>query len=154
MRRWSPLLGVAGEVPPVWRGQSVRVIPERAAGPVETGVAFAIERALAHLPVAPSCLAQAFAGQLMLRRRGTSGIVVVGLRRAEGAPAGGAWEAHAWLLGRAGALAGGPAAAGFTATTVFEVPGGLRAAEVDLGDTVPQAGTTGAERTRHGQRRA
>jgi hypothetical protein len=36
------------------------------------------------------------------------------------------------LLGRHGAITGGRAARGFTATTVFEVPGGLQATEVDL----------------------
>ena len=47
---------------------------------------------------------------------------------------------HAWLLGSCGALTGGPAAQGFTAVTVFEVPGGLRAGDVDLsGPATPQA---------------
>lgn len=203
MRRWSSALGQAGAVPDRWRGRTVRDIPELAADGVEQDVAVAVHRALAHLPLAPSCLAQAFAAQLMLRRRGRGGVVVIGLRRVggpgavagegagEGARreavaddglvgsgewadagagagrgavglAGGAgdeprdgarggarrgaashdadpaprssnrdqWEAHAWLLGSVGALTGGPAAAGFTATTVFEVPTGLRAGEV------------------------
>lgn len=129
MRRWSALLGVAGAVPAGWRGQRTPALAEQAGDDLERRVAFALERAPTHLPRQPSCLAQAFAGQLMLRRRGSSGVVVIGLR-----PAGaGRWEAHAWLLGRAGALAGGPAAEGFTATTVFEVPGGLRATDVDPG---------------------
>jgi hypothetical protein len=55
-------------------------------------------------------------------------VVVIGLRRQDDGP----WDAHAWLLGRRGALTGGPAAQGFTATTVYEHPGGLRAAEVEL----------------------
>ncbi len=63
----------------------------------------------------------------MLRRRGKPGVVVVGLRSTDGA-----WDAHAWLLGERGALTGGPAADGFTATTVFEVPGGVRAVDIDL----------------------
>ena len=64
---------------------------------------------------------------MMLRRRGEPGVVVIGLR-----PSDGEWDAHAWLLGRRGAITGGTAAAGFTATTVFEVAGGLIAADVDL----------------------
>lgn len=44
----------------------------------------------------------------------------------------GTWSAHAWLLGRRGALTGGPAAAGFTATTVFQCPDGLDAEETEL----------------------
>lgn len=175
MRRWSSALGEAGAVPDRWRGRSVRDIPELAGDGVEREVAVAVHRAVAHLPLAPSCLAQAFAGQVMLRRRGRGGVVVIGLRRAgagEGTSgeamagdegvgsgeradgrvgagpgarsrAGGGepasspnrdrWEAHAWLLGSIGALTGGPAAAGFTATTVFEVPGGLRAGDVAVG---------------------
>ena len=130
MTRWSRVLGEHGGVPEAWRGRSVRALPEQADGPVEESVAFAIERAMAHLPVAPSCLAQAFAGQVMLRRRGRSGVVVIGMRRAASGPHG-RWDAHAWLLGDRGALTGGPAAEGFTATTVFELPGGLRAADVE-----------------------
>ena len=165
MRRWSGVLGEAGEVPGSWRGRTVRGIPERAGDDAERDVAVAVDRAMAHLPGTPSCLAQAFAGQVMLRRRGRGGVVVIGLRRgrddrdvaqADGAdpgidvapgsadrgtpparsdlmPAGqGQWDAHAWLLGSVGALTGGPAASGFTATTVFEAPGGLRADEVVL----------------------
>lgn len=129
MPRWSGVLGRAREVPDAWRGRTVHDIPELAADGPERDVAVAVDRALAHLPVAPSCLAQAFAGQVMLRRRGRGGVVVIGLRR--GADR---WDAHAWLLGSLGALTGGPAAAGFTATTVFEAPGGLRATEVPIGE--------------------
>ncbi len=68
----------------------------------------------------------------MLRRRGKPGVVVIGLRSADGE-----WDAHAWLLGERGALTGGIASEGFTATTVFEVPGGLKAADVDLSQPTP-----------------
>ena len=127
--RWSGVLGAHAEVPRAWRGQSVAELPVRAEDDVERAVAVAVDRALAHLPAQPSCLAQAFAGQVMLRRRGRTGVVVIGLRPA---PAGidGRWDAHAWLMGRQGALTGGPAAEGFTATTVFEVPGGLHGTDV------------------------
>jgi len=81
-------------------------------------VAGAIRRASQLLPFEPTCLAQAGAGQMMLRRRHHPGVVVIGLRRGEAD-----WDAHAWLLGHAGALTGGPAARGFTPTTVFTVDG-------------------------------
>jgi hypothetical protein len=80
------------------------------------------------LPFEPSCLAQATAGQVMLRRRGQPGVVVIGLRPPTAAspvaefPTGedrDRWGAHAWLMGSAGALTGGPAAEGFTAINVF-----------------------------------
>lgn len=50
-------------------------------------------------------------------------MAVIGLRRDEGAAY---WEAHAWLIGSALTITGGRAARGFTATTVFAVPGGLQ----------------------------
>ena len=64
----------------------------------------------------------------MLRQFHRPGVVVIGLRVTEQPP----WDAHAWLLGSRGALTGGPAARGFTATTVFELPAGVRAEGVDL----------------------
>ena len=138
MPRWSGVLGDHAGVPHAWRGQSVTELPESAGDDVERAIAIAVDRALAHLPAQPSCLAQAFAGQAMLRRRGRGGVVVIGLRR--GATGDGRWDAHAWLLGREGALTGGPAAAGFTATTVFETSGGLHGTDVhlDAGTTPPR----------------
>ena len=94
-------------------------------------MAGAVRRGSHWLPWSPTCLAEATAGQVMLRRRGGSGVVVIGLRKDPEDPA--TWQAHAWLLGRRGALTGGPAATGFTATTVFIQPDGLRATEVQLG---------------------
>lgn len=93
----------------------------------------AVRAASRAVPWTPRCLAEATAGQILLRRAGHPGVVVIGLRPTET----GSWDAHAWLLGRHGALTGGRAAAGFTATTVFEVPGGLRAADVELGPVGP-----------------
>ncbi len=130
MPRWSGLLGRATGVPAAWSAQAVTRIPVRSSDAVERRVARAVERAAELLPGSASCLATATAGQVMLRTRRRSGVVVVGLRRPE--RAGDDWDAHAWLLGGRGALSGGPAARGFTATTVFEVPGGRRAASVDL----------------------
>lgn len=174
MRRWSAALGRPAPVPAAWLGQRTHGWARRAAvdrdGQVEHAVAFAVRRAAGRLPFRSSCLAEAFAGQVLLRRRGCGGVVVIGLRRmlaadaadaaaASAAPdataapdgsgaadaagrsggsgaagpqggAGASWEAHAWLVGRTGVLTGGPAARGFTATSVFQVPGRPSAADL------------------------
>lgn len=117
MPRWSPLLGRQAAVPDQWRGQAVETLPVAAGSLTESRVAGSVRRASQLLPWEPTCLAQATAGQIMLRRRGEPGQVVIGLRRPDDADR--PWDAHAWLLGTRGALTGGPAAAGFTATTVF-----------------------------------
>ena len=137
MTMWSGVLGQHGEVPASWRGRAVGSLPRRAESVVEVWVARAIRRGAQRLPWHSTCLAEATAGQVMLRRRGEPGVVVIGLRPNEERPDG-RWIAHAWLLGAQGALTGGPAAAGFTATTVFEVPGHLAAPDVDLQPAVPE----------------
>lgn len=130
--RWSRVLGEAGPVPAQWSGQAIESIPTAAGSPSEHDVAVAIHRACWVLPFQPTCLAQAGAGQLMLRRRGEPGVVVVGLRAPETADGEDAavsdgWGAHAWLMGCAGALTGGSDAAGFTAATVYRVRSGREA---------------------------
>jgi len=129
MTKWSPILGAHGQVPDKWGGKSVAALPTRPDSPTELLVTRAVRRGAARLPWQPSCLAEATAGQIMLRRRHDPGVVVIGLRPATDDQR---WDAHAWLLGRHGALTGGPAAAGFTATTVFEVPGALQAEQVSV----------------------
>ena len=126
MPRWSRVLGVAGPVPSTWRGQEVAALPVAFGSVVEFRVGSAIARGGQLLPWTPTCLAEAATGQVMLARRGEPGVVVVGLRRGNEAD-GAAWDAHAWLVGARGAVTGGPAAEGFTATTVFERPGGRTA---------------------------
>ncbi len=131
MPRWARVLGRAGEVPDAWRGQRIERLMARPGSPVERQVMVAVQRAARALPWSPTCLAEAAAGQVLLRRAGAAGVVVIGLRRTDPSVSA-AWDAHAWLLGAQGALTGGPAASGFTATTVYEVPSGRRAAEVVL----------------------
>ncbi len=134
MPRWSTLLGKVGSPPDKWKGPSAEGVPERAGSPTERRVALAVGRASSALPFTPTCLAQATAGQLMLRLRGEPGTVVVGLIPPTptrgminpGVDVQPAWGAHAWLMGSVGSLAGGPAAAGFTATTVFRPARRLR----------------------------
>lgn len=116
MPKWARVIGEMREVPPDWKGAQVVALRSSAATMTEHRVASAISRACEILPGEPRCLAQAVAGQIMLRRRKEPGVVVIGLRRAESATG---WEGHAWLLGAHGALTGGPAANGFTPTTVF-----------------------------------
>ena len=121
MPRWSRVLGHHAAVPDAWLGQEVVRLPAIAASPVERQVAVAVKSGVQRLPFEPTCLAQATAGQIMLRVRHSAGVVVIGLRpNPDGQD--GRWDAHAWLLGRAGALTGGAAARGFTAATVFQVP--------------------------------
>jgi len=133
MSWWSGFLGRSVRVPEHWQGvtgastkQSLSVVEERE-------VAIAIGRACQRLPFSPTCLAQASAGQGMLRHRGRSGVVVIGLRRNPISTAK-SWEAHAWLLGVCGAITGGKQAEGFTPTNVFEVPYGLLADEIFLNE--------------------
>lgn len=138
MPRWSRVIGHVGAVPSEWRGQRIEVLPLRWASASERKVVKAVRSASRLVPWAPKCLAEATAGQVLLRQMGAPGVIVIGLRPGEAAAAG-VWDAHAWLLGRHGALTGGSAARGFTATTVFEVPGGLSAADVHLGADSPPA---------------
>ncbi len=132
MTRWSRVIGEHAQVPRTWEATSEQAVPVRSADLDEERVRRAIRRASDRLPWTPSCLAQAAAGQIMLRRRGKPGVVVIGLRPAEGE-----WDAHAWLLGARGALTGGLDAEGFTPTTVFEVPEGLKAQDIDLSQPTP-----------------
>lgn len=131
MTKWSRLLGTPGPVPAQWSGAVIRALPARAADERERRVVIALRSADAHVPWHNTCLAEAVAAQVLLRQLGRPGVVVIGLRATDAGP----WDAHAWLLGPRGALTGGPAARGFTATTVFELPGGLHSHDIDL--TVP-----------------
>jgi hypothetical protein len=156
MPRWSAVLGRPAAVPDAWRSSPVISLPSRWDSPAELQAARAVHAAGRHLPWKPKCLAEAATAQLLLRAMGSPAVVVIGLRPPpttvdapssnHGAPLpnGGTpaeqpapWEAHAWLVGRSGAITGGPAARGFTPTTVFEVPGRLTAAEVAAGQPSP-----------------
>jgi hypothetical protein len=120
---WAPLLGRPTPVPESWQGLPLaESLPRIWGHGREVRVCSALERAQARLPWRPSCLARAAAVQIMLRRRQSGGVVVIGLRpQPQGAPL-----VHAWLLGRSGCLVGGREAQGFTPTTLFEVPQGPR----------------------------
>ena len=138
MPRWSRILGRVGEVPPAWRGSKVGQLPYRSSSVAETRVARSVARAVRALPWTPTCLAEAAAGQVLLRLAGSPGVVVIGLKRTEPETTG-PWDAHAWLMGASGSLTGGAAASGFTATTVYEVPGALRARDINL-EPIPRSG--------------
>ena len=124
MAWWSGLLGRNTGVPKHWQGMKAATAIQNLGVVEERAVAIAIRRACRRLPFQPTCLAQASAGQVMLRHRGRSGVVIIGLRLDPISTAK-TWEAHAWLLGESGAITGGENAHGFTPTNVFEVPCGL-----------------------------
>ena len=130
---WSGVLGRNARVPEHWQGVKGATTKPGLSVVEERAVAIAIGRACRRLPYSPTCLAQASAGQIMLRHRGRSGVVVIGLRL-DPISTGKSWEAHAWLLGRCGAITGGKNAEGFTPTNVFEVPCGLSADEILLNE--------------------
>ncbi|MGA0879539.1 MAG: lasso peptide biosynthesis B2 protein [Ilumatobacteraceae bacterium] len=140
MKWWAWTLGRPLAPPPPWLGAGITQLPVPAGSTEEFAVAVAVRRASSVLPWSPTCLAAAATGQTLLRQLGTAGVVVIGLRppetsgdsqaSSEMATTSPPWDAHAWLMGQHGALTGGPAARGFTATTVYEVTGRLTTADV------------------------
>jgi hypothetical protein len=88
-----------------------------ATSPVAQGVARALAGAAARLPGESTCLAQALAGGLMLRRRGISSRLVLGVATDQGA-----LRAHAWLVAGDGVVCGGREAAAYTPIAVVGTP--------------------------------
>lgn len=107
MRRWARVLGnrtVAHSAVPS---------PVRLTG-VEDEVSRALRVATDTVPFTASCLDQAVAGSLLLRRRGLGATVVIGLSTID------PHKSHAWLLGPSGeVLVGGIVADGFVPVTEF-----------------------------------
>lgn len=130
MSRWARVLGRPAPVPHSWRGQRIDALASRAASLAEQRALRAVHRASTLVWWTPSCLAEAAAAQVLLRQQGEAGVVVIGLRPPSATDD--AWATHAWLVGRHGAITGGVAAQGFTATAVFELVGRLRAIDVEL----------------------
>ena len=120
MPKWSRADGKAAAVPAAWRGERIEIAPAALGHAKRAQGGQGGQQCHPRCPVEPKCLAEAAAGQLMLRQLGSPGVVVIGIRPGDDTSTA-AWDAHAWLLGRHGALTGGRAARGFTATTVFEV---------------------------------
>jgi hypothetical protein len=142
MPRWSPILGRPAAVPDQWKSAPVDHLRSGWASTVERKAALAVRSASRLLPWKPRCLAEAATAQVLLRQMHSPAVVVIGLRPQpdtdggndhRGNASGGQWGAHAWLLGHHGAITGGPAAHGFTPTTVFEVPGAITAADLAAG---------------------
>lgn len=118
MTRWGHLLGEPGPVP-----------AELVTAPRHTelsGDALQMYKAIARgsrvLPWTPSCLAEAFAAQRILRSHGTPGEVIIGLQRS----AEGSWPAHAWLVWNGKTITGGLAPGHYTPTTLYRVPHGSK----------------------------
>jgi Transglutaminase-like superfamily len=93
----------------------------RTASPVVASQADEVRRSIAraarHVPFRAACLQQAFAALLMLRRRGLSATVQLGLAK----DGHGVLRAHAWSRCGEVAVSGVDAAQGFTAVAAFSV---------------------------------
>ncbi len=97
--RWGHFLGTAGPVP----HQVKSVTHSESLSGNARQIREAISMACELLPLAPSCLAQAFAGQRVLKSRNIPGIVIIGLRPRKKT----AWPAHAWLITEGTIVTGG-----------------------------------------------
>lgn len=105
MRRWAPILGAKGPVSVA--GQAAPLAGSEAC--VARAVTSAARRTSAN------CLDQAVAASVMLRVRGRSGVVVIGLDRERPTDV-----PHAWLVGRSGAVVvGGDLMGRFRAVSQF-----------------------------------
>ncbi len=100
--QWSNWLGAVESVP---SGLSDIDYSQRISGKAGE-LSSAISKASELLPWTPSCLAQAFAGQQVIRRSGESGIVVIGLRPRKKKSTK-TWPAHAWLIYQGQIITGG-----------------------------------------------
>ena len=115
MHRWAPWLlgGARAAEGPAAADAPVTIADER--------VRRAVHSAARRLPVALTCLDEAVAGAVMLRRRGYDPAVVVGM------PARRRGESHAWLLGACGAVVlGGDVRRHYAPVTVFSRSGQRR----------------------------
>jgi hypothetical protein len=94
---------------------SVEAVPSSTGAPtgIELMVAKSINSGAFRLPYRPNCLERAAAAQIMLRRRGRAGTVVIGLAPGQG------WGAHAWLVGDTGVVVGEDEARAYFPASVF-----------------------------------
>jgi hypothetical protein len=97
MSKWQQLLGRPHQVSPAITLHNNGLLTG-----FEQRLGKAILRSSSLLPWKVSCLTQAFAGQRILKSRGTPGEVVIGLKKATEGP----WPAHAWLIYRGSVIAG------------------------------------------------
>jgi hypothetical protein len=124
MPRWSRVLGEPRSIGDLQfdPGRRERLQFPRSVG--ERWIALALRSAGRRLPYDPRCLDSATAGQIMLRRRSRPGVVIIGLDSdgIRGQPRG----AHAWLVGKSGAVTGGAEAQDFAAVSCFVPPNHAR----------------------------
>ncbi len=107
--RWlAPWLGVQ-------HGPADANETERARHGVERRASLAIGTASRHLPWRPTCLARATAAKAMLRVRGVSSTLYLGVAR-DGEVG---LRAHAWLTARGDVLTGGDEARGYEVISSF-----------------------------------
>jgi hypothetical protein len=109
MRLWVGLVGRPTVAP------SELPTPTRLTG-TDLEAAHAVLSAAQRLAFHTTCLDQAVAGSLFLRRRGVDSRVVIGLNRADPSDA-----SHAWLIAESGVvIIGGGALAGHVPVTAFQ----------------------------------
>lgn len=110
MHRWAPRLIGRASVAPLPGVPSDAVLTD-----VDRQVADAVRAATRRVPVQFTCLDQAVAGALMLRRRRVATSIVIGLPRDEAFT-----DSHAWLLGACdGIVLGGMVADRYVPASVF-----------------------------------
>ena len=112
MTRWGRLIGT-----PEKPDTASPPLAAKQLSPTAQELSKDISRACRLLPFAPSCLAQAFAGQRLLMARGTPGEVTIGLRRGSEGP----WPAHAWLILDGQAITGTGMSDHFYPATTYRV---------------------------------
>jgi len=110
-RRLAPFLGKQMGQSPAEAGAAPGALLER--------ISWAVAAASRHLPWECKCLAQALAGKAMLRRRGVSSTLYLGLAK-DGADQ---LQAHAWLRCGERILTGQRSMAGFTVIATFAEEG-------------------------------
>ncbi len=103
---------------PVEHGSTDDQITDGPTEPVALAVARAVGSGTRRLPMHSTCLMQALAARMMLRRRRVPSVLVVGVRSRDGRPG-----AHAWLIAGGGAVCGGQEAADFRPIAAFHGTG-------------------------------
>lgn len=105
-----------------WLGRRMHETPQDDPGPRAIGVRDCLRAVADGLPWEPRCLERAVAGHLMLRRRGLSCTLYLGVNLEEGS-----LQAHAWLRCGSLAMSGQSEAAAYRTICCFGwAPGGGR----------------------------
>lgn len=109
---WLPFRWLVGNSPVVLSPPVQACEPPEDLNVAEVG--WMIRRVRRLLPWRSSCLVQAVAARMMLRRRGVPSLLHIGVARRDGQ-----WAAHAWLEAGSGLVCGGTEAKSFLPLTAF-----------------------------------